>query len=137
MDTPVTKQVNYHWRTLRSSSSTLSSPQDKILSKLPFLKLSQSDSNIQERQQKQSRRHNTTAENICDYNLKASSGGVDILEQAEAYHKPKDGIKKVVLTRWTEKGLIHVYFIFLLYLLLGHLFSCLQTRGHPKNMLTR
>ena len=82
---------------------------------------------MQEREQnpKQTRRHNTTAENICDYNLKASSGGVDILEQAEAYHKPKDGIKKVVLTRWTEKGLIHVYFIFLFSLLLAHLFFLL------------
>jgi hypothetical protein len=43
----VAKQVNYHWKTLKTPSlQTFSSPHEKILSKLPFLRLSESDSNI-------------------------------------------------------------------------------------------
>ena len=105
----VAKQVNYHWRSLRSaSSSTISSPQEKILSKLPFFKLSESDSSVHQK----SRRHNSTAENISDFKRRNSGigAGVNILEQAETYHKPRDSIKKVVLTRWTSRGLICVCF---------------------------
>ena len=70
------------------------------MSKLPFIKLSESDSNIGQKSSKSRPRHSCTSEKLSDFNR------VDILEQAEAYNKPKDGIKKLVLNSWKSKGCV-------------------------------
>ena len=115
----VAKQVNYHWKTLKKPSlQTFSSPHEKVLSKLPFLRLSESDSNIMGygighyRTRRHQHDSSTSKESqkvsksatTSDFKRHSGKSGVDILEQAEAYSKPKDGIKKVVLTNWTSRG---------------------------------
>ena len=109
----VAKQVNYHWKTLKTPSlQTFSSPHEKILSKLPFLRLSESDSNIgkyrtrhlHESSTSESSQKVSKSATTSDFKRHSGNSGVDILEQAKAYSKPKDGIKKVVLTNWTSRG---------------------------------
>ena len=109
----VAKQVHYHWKTLKTPSlQTFSSPHEKILSKLPFLRLSESDSNIgkyrtrhlHESSTSQSSQKVSKSATTSDFKRHSGNSGVDILEQAKAYSKPKDGIKKVVLTNWTSRG---------------------------------
>ena len=109
----VAKQVNYHWKTLKTPSlQTFSSPHEKILSKLPFLRLSESDSNIEKYRTRHLHESSTSESSqkvsksatTSDFKRHSGNSGVDILEQAKAYSKPKDGIKKVVLTNWTSRG---------------------------------
>ena len=107
----VAKQVNYHWKTLKTPSlQTFSSPHEKILSKLPFLRLSESDSNIGKYRTRHLHESSTSSQKVSksattsDFKRHSGNSGVDILEQAKAYSKPKDGIKKVVLTNWTSRG---------------------------------
>ena len=107
----VAKQVNYHWKTLKTPSlQTFSSPHEKILSKLPFLRLSESDSNIGKYRTRRLHESSTSSQKVSksatssDFKRHSGNSGVDILEQAKAYSKPKDGIKKVVLTNWTSRG---------------------------------
>ena len=91
----VTKQLTYHWQTIQKSSSNNSQRSLDGAGKL-FVKL-KSTMNYEKTQ-----RRDSESSDLCSIEKKSSRG--PILDQVEALNKPRDGIKRLMINRFTRKA---------------------------------